>query len=296
VEGGRHPCPGADSELPGQGAELVATSTCHNGIGQQKSPISSPLPPPPTSAMATSDLTLLETFLQDWRELLSLWAQNGTLMRAAQYALQLEGEPEKLRELVREWSQGGFRNLPPVVLLPASAMPGAVGAYAISTGTIYLNQDWLASANKDRVIGVLTEELGHHLDRILNSKDTPGDEGALFSVLSNGQGLGEAALLAAKNQDDRSIVFLGDQVIQVENASATAVEQIRWDITLVNASALLSNMHASLASQWAPWVRAQKIHLQAWQRMDSETLIDQAIPCLQHKLTRLFIQGLKCLR
>ena len=46
--------------------------------------------------MATSDLTLLDTLLQEWREHLSLWAQNGTLTRAAQYALQLEGEPEKL--------------------------------------------------------------------------------------------------------------------------------------------------------------------------------------------------------
>jgi hypothetical protein len=69
--------------------------------------------------VATSDLTLLETLLQDWRELLNLWAQNGTLSRAAQDALQLEGEPEKLRELVGEWSQGDFRNLPQVVLLPA---------------------------------------------------------------------------------------------------------------------------------------------------------------------------------
>ena len=86
--------------------------------------------------MATSDLNLLETHLQDWRELLILWAQNGTLTRAAQEALQLEGEPEKLRELVGEWSQRDFGNLPPVVLLPASAMPGAAGAYAISTGTI----------------------------------------------------------------------------------------------------------------------------------------------------------------
>jgi len=176
--------------------------------------------------MATSDLTLLDTLLQDWRELLILWATNGTLSRAAQTALQLEGEPEKLRELVGEWSNGDFRNLPPVVLLPASAMPGAAGAYAISTGTIYLNQDWLASANKERVIGVLTEELGHHLDSFLNSKDIPGDEGDLFAVLINRQGLGDAALLAVNNQDDSSIIFLSDQAIQVENASATAVEAL----------------------------------------------------------------------
>lgn len=69
--------------------------------------------------MATSEITFLETLLDAWREQLRLWAQNGTLTLAAQDALQLEGEPEKLCELVGEWSQGDFRNLPPVVLLPA---------------------------------------------------------------------------------------------------------------------------------------------------------------------------------
>ncbi|MCP9861360.1 hypothetical protein KBZ33_20280, partial [Cyanobium sp. Cruz-8D1] len=137
--------------------------------------------------MATSYLNLLETHLQDWRELLIVWATNGTLSRAAQTALQLEGEPEKLRELVGEWSQGDFRNLPPVVLLPAGDMPGAAGAYAISTRTIYLNQDWLQSANREQALAVLTEELGHHLDGLLNASDTPGDEGELFSDLLTGR-------------------------------------------------------------------------------------------------------------
>ena len=176
--------------------------------------------------MATSDLNLLETHLQDWRELLILWATNGTLSRAAQTALQLEGEPEKLRELVEEWSKGDFRNLPPVVLMPASAMPGAAGAYAISTGTIYLNGDWLASASEDRVIAVLTEELGHYLDGLLNASDTPGDEGDLFAALINREGLGDAALPAVNSQDDSSIIFLSGQAIQVENASTTAVEAL----------------------------------------------------------------------
>jgi hypothetical protein len=176
--------------------------------------------------MATSELTLLEMLLQDWRELLSLWAANGTLSRTAQDALQLEGEPEKLRELVGEWKQGDFRNIPPVVLLPASAMPSAVGAYAISTGTIYLNQEWLALANKDRVIIVLTEELGHHLDRLLNEDDTPGDEGEAFSALINHHVLSESERLATGGQSDSIKISVNNTSLLAESASATAIEAL----------------------------------------------------------------------
>ncbi|MCP9902493.1 peptidoglycan DD-metalloendopeptidase family protein [Cyanobium sp. Cruz CV11-17] len=169
--------------------------------------------------MASTDLTLLETLLQDWRELLSLWAANGTLSRAAQHALQLDGEPEKLSQLVREWSQGDFRNLPPVVLLPSSDMPGAVGAYAISTGTIYLNQDWLASANKDRVIGVFTEELGHHLDGLLNTSDTPGDEGELFSLKLIAHNDDPSHIERIRIENDHSFLHAGGVATDVETAS-----------------------------------------------------------------------------
>lgn len=62
-------------------------------------------------------------------------------------------------------------------------MPGAAGAYAISTGTIYLNQDWLQTASHDWVMAVLTEELGHHLDGLFHDVDTTGDEGSLFANL-----------------------------------------------------------------------------------------------------------------
>jgi len=43
-------------------------------------------------------------------------------------------------------------------------MSGAAGAYAVSTGTVYLDQNWLATASAVQAMAVLTEELGHHLD------------------------------------------------------------------------------------------------------------------------------------
>ena len=62
-------------------------------------------------------------------------------------------------------------------------MPSAAGAYAESTGTIYLNKDWVRGAKQDKIVKVLTEEYGHHLDALLNSKDTQGDEGEVFAEL-----------------------------------------------------------------------------------------------------------------
>ena len=126
---------------------------------------------------------LLTALLPDWHLLLQDWSASGRLMAAAQEALLLNGEPQALEELVAQWSAGDFSGLPPIVLLPSSSMPGAAGAYAISTGTIYLNQDWLTTASAAQAMAVLTEELGHHLDGLLNVVDTPGDEGQNFSAL-----------------------------------------------------------------------------------------------------------------
>ena len=105
-------------------------------------------------------------------------------------------------------------------------MPGAAGAYAISTGTIYLNQDWLANANKQQALAVLTEELGHHLDGLLNNSDTPGDEGKLFAEIL----LGHWANIDQKQQVQRAEtdwgrILISGKELDVETSTiADAVE------------------------------------------------------------------------
>jgi len=140
----------------------------------------------------------LETLLGDWKKLLADWSASGALSRSAREALLLKAEPEALTSLLNQWRQGDFSALPPVVLLPASSMPGAAGAYALSTGSIYLSQDWLAGASADQAIAVLTEELGHHLDAVLNAADSPGDEGELFARLLLGERPSAAELLSLR--------------------------------------------------------------------------------------------------
>jgi hypothetical protein len=102
-------------------------------------------------------------------------------------------------------------------------MPGAAGAYAISTGTIYLNQDWLAGASAAQVFALLTEELGHHLDGLLNVVDTPGDEGEWFARLLTDKNLDANAIFALKNQTDASLISVGGALVAAELAAAPTV-------------------------------------------------------------------------
>ena len=80
-------------------------------------------------------------------------------------------------------------------------MPEAAGAYALGTGTIFLNREWLERASHEQALAVLTEELGHHLDGLLNSSDTPGDEGERFAALLLGHRLMEPANRTTPVQD-----------------------------------------------------------------------------------------------
>ena len=156
---------------------------------------------------------------QDWKLKLSEWAADGSLGAAAEAAFRLEGRPAELAALISQWAAGDFSALPPIVLLPASSMPGAAGAYAISTGNIYLNQDWLAGASAAQVIAVLTEELGHHLDGFLNVVDTPGDEGEWFAALLTGGVISEGQRQALLAENDHGMARAGDQVLAVEQAA-----------------------------------------------------------------------------
>jgi hypothetical protein len=167
------------------------------------------------TAVGTDNFYALES---EWRAQLSQWATRGLLEAAALEALNLRSRPSALQELIAQWAKGDFSGLPPIVLLPATSMPGAAGAYAASTGTIYLNQDWLAGASNAQAIAVLTEELGHHLDVLLNAADTPGDEGELFAKLLAGEKLSAADLLALRTQTDQTQVWVNGQNIAAEAA------------------------------------------------------------------------------
>ena len=169
-------------------------------------------------AISNAATNLLSALLPEWHLLLQEWSASGRLTTAAQEALLLNGEPGALTDLTNQWSAGDFSGLPPIVLLSSADINGALGAYAISTGTIYLNADCLAEATKEQVLAVLTEELGHHLDGMLNTVDTPGDEGELFAQLLLNPELGAEAIEALRQQVDQIQISLDGVSIQAEAA------------------------------------------------------------------------------
>jgi hypothetical protein len=181
--------------------------------------------------MPTTSNDLLGTLIPEWKSLLQGWALDGSLVAAAQEALLLSGTPPALQDLISQWGSGDFRSLPPIVLLPSADISGAMGANAISTGTIYLNADWLAGATRDQVFAVLTEELGHHLDGVLNAVDTPGDEGEYFARLLFVGDLTNSDKQGLASQNDGGVATIGGSLIVVEQATASASDTVPPVIT-----------------------------------------------------------------
>jgi len=154
-----------------------------------------------------------------WRRHLQGWSADGSLKAAAQQALGLEQEPPQLQALTSHWAEGDFSGLPPIRLLAGSSMPATAGAYGHSTGTIYLNADWLQQASEEQAIAVLTQELGHHLDGVLNSEETPGDEGEHFSLLLRQVALTPERLEALRAKDDHTTLWIDGARVSVEQAT-----------------------------------------------------------------------------
>lgn len=148
--------------------------------------------------------------LNEWFDQIATWSSAGDLKTAALQALKHTTSPPVLQGLIEQWALGDFSKLPRIELLNSNNISGAAGAYVGSTGMIYLNEEWLARATQEKVLAVLTEELGHHLDALINVNDTPGDEGLEFARLLLGNEISPERLTA---YDDAILLKIGTGVI-----------------------------------------------------------------------------------
>ena len=85
----------------------------------------------------------------------------------------------------QQWLSGDFSLIPEIRMLSNGELGTANGAYAADLDEILVSADFLARHQADPVAiaGLLLEEIGHKIDRVLNgSVDTPGDEGAISAV------------------------------------------------------------------------------------------------------------------
>jgi Ca2+-binding RTX toxin-like protein len=68
----------------------------------------------------------------------------------------------------------------------------------------------------------LLEELGHSIDARINTQDSAGDEGEIFSNLVRGNRLSATQIAQLKAEDDRAIININGRSIVVEQANPTA--------------------------------------------------------------------------
>lgn len=103
-----------------------------------------------------------------------------------------------------------------VELVDSAVLQGNNAAYSpVAGGTIYLNKNLLA--DPQQLQAAFAEEAGHHLDRWLRGKDTPGDEGQMFQqALAKGGPLSETELAAAHADMDQGTISVQGQEIEVE--------------------------------------------------------------------------------
>ncbi|EDX82659.1 hypothetical protein S7335_960 [Synechococcus sp. PCC 7335] len=106
---------------------------------------------------------------------------------------------------------------------------GADAAYAAATSTIYLSEDFLRQNenNLDNIANVIIEEWGHHVDEVLNSADTAGDEGEVFMSLVKDFNFDLADLRA---ENDQATFEVNGQSVLVEQAFGTVSLPTTWVI------------------------------------------------------------------
>ncbi|MCZ8067601.1 MAG: beta strand repeat-containing protein [Microcystis sp.] len=130
------------------------------------------------------------------------------------------GKAETLRI---QWQGGDFSNLPVMEVIDGEILGNARGAYAVGNNTIYIDRNFLNTAPQETIQAVVLEEIGHYLDAQINSQDTPGDEGELFSKVLRGVNLNPSELNRILAEDDTAFISLNGQYLQVEKAEPTVL-------------------------------------------------------------------------
>ncbi len=109
-----------------------------------------------------------------------------------------------------------FSYLPEVRFVDSTTLDHHAGAYSADKRTVFLNQD----APTETLQSAYIEEVGHHLDALMNQTDAHGDEGALFRLLLTEGNTADVrnspAFLAESTQNDQSVVQLNQQETAVE--------------------------------------------------------------------------------
>ena len=125
-------------------------------------------------------------------------------------------EPLKLQDLAQQFSLGDFSALPTVTIKSQSDLGGARGVYVSELNQIFLAREFVDNGSDEQIVAVILEEYGHSIDRLINTSDSKGDEGFIFSALVRGETLSDEELALAKAENDTVEVIIDGQIYQAE--------------------------------------------------------------------------------
>ncbi|NLQ07030.1 hypothetical protein FLX35_03240 [Cylindrospermopsis raciborskii LB2897] len=125
-------------------------------------------------------------------------------------------------ELRSQWQLGEVL-LPPLEVVSQQTLGTALGAYSISTGKIYLSEQFIVNSSPKDLVRVILEEYGHHVDAQVNTLDSPGDEGSIFAALVEGKIPEEAALSQLKAENDSNWISVDGERLLIEQSSPGTV-------------------------------------------------------------------------
>lgn len=126
--------------------------------------------------------------------------------------------------LRRKMANGDFSWTPPIELVTAETLIGRLGAYGADTNTVYLSEQ---VPNQHQAVLVYLEELGHHIDTLLNARDTHGDEGALFRINMVGEELAPDVNDEIRQRDDHGVIIVNEKAITVEFFSFNPIDWVK---------------------------------------------------------------------
>jgi Ca2+-binding RTX toxin-like protein len=127
-------------------------------------------------------------------------------------------DAEVVNSFRQKWQDQDFSMFPKIDILSENILNGANGAFAKETNTIYLSQEFITQniEHPEQISNLFLEEFGHFIDSQINNIDSAGDEGAIFSALSQGKNLSQQELSRLKVEDDTASILLNDISIQIE--------------------------------------------------------------------------------
>jgi len=121
-------------------------------------------------------------------------------------------------DLITQWQTGEFDSFPEFEIRSSAEINGANGAYSVDTNKIYISEEYLlANTNNISAVSALVlEEYGHYVDASINSVDSAGDEGAIFSGLVRGESFSDGELQQLQQENDKAVITLDGEEIAIE--------------------------------------------------------------------------------